>query len=270
MPTSSTSLSGRNIVIAQPDELSGTLTRELRGYGSAEILVIPQVEISEPEDYAGLDEALSHLYGYDWIIFTSTYAAQYFLRRFKDKGSELISLDELKVCAIPAATEEFFRNERVHVDVAPRGAQAATVFAAIEDFVGGRRAIAALNFLLPCAVLRPDSIAVALKQAGARVDLVSAYRVTLANDANDRGRLAALLSGGADCIVLTSPASLENLGRLFDTTNLSEPLAGVVIAAMNDEGENAASEFGLRVHIKPAPANITALAHAIADYFAST
>ena len=57
----------------------------LERYG-AEVIVCPTIEIVEPESYERLDEAIDHLYGYDWLIFTSANAIEYFLRRLKTRG----------------------------------------------------------------------------------------------------------------------------------------------------------------------------------------
>jgi uroporphyrinogen III methyltransferase/synthase len=126
---------------------------ELENYG-ARVLICPTIEIKELENYERLDEALNHLYGYDWIIFTSTNGVEFFLRRFKSGGFELGSLDELRVCAIGEATEAKLRDEHVHVDVLPRDFKAEGVFAAIEQFVGGREALDGLNFSPPSRGLR--------------------------------------------------------------------------------------------------------------------
>src|SRR4029079_4081502 len=135
-------------------------------------------------------------------------------------------------------------------------------------FVGGKAALQNLNVLIPRASVARDYLPKALEAAGARVDVVPAYRTALPADI-DRGRVAAMLSGSADCIAFTSSSTVKNLGLLFDTQDLSGALAGVVIACIGDITAATAREFGLLVEVQPREFTIPALARAIAEYFSS-
>ncbi len=98
------------------------------------------------------------------------------------------------------------------------------------------------------------------------MDVVPAYRTSLPENV-DRGRIAAMLSGGADCIAFTSSSTVRNLAQLFDTDDLSEVLAGVIIACIGDITAKTAAEHGLQVMIQPNQFTIPSLARAIAEHF---
>jgi len=100
------------VLVAQADEF----THELEQYG-AQVIACPTIEIQRLDDYERLDEAISHLYGYDWLILTSVNAANYFFKRLTERGLDASSLDELKVCAIGEATAERLGELHVHVDL---------------------------------------------------------------------------------------------------------------------------------------------------------
>lgn len=262
---SSKPLAGRTVVITRARAQANEFVVELERYG-ANVLVCPTIEIVAPENYDRLDEALDHLYGYDWLVFTSANGVDYFLRRLKGKGFDASSLDELRVCAIGDATEASLRDEQVHVDVVAREFKGEGVFAALEQFVGGRDSLSGLNFLLPRAAAARDFLPRALTDAGARVDVVPTYR-TIVPANSDRGRIAALLTGGADCIAFTSSSSVRNLAQLFDSHDLGEVLEGIVVACIGDVTAATAAEHGLHPEILPAQSTIPALALAIADHF---
>ena len=76
-------LTGRTVVVVEPDRLSAAFLRELEGNG-ARVLTCPPVEIGECENYDQLDEALEHLFGYDWLLFTTVPGAAAFLRRLHE------------------------------------------------------------------------------------------------------------------------------------------------------------------------------------------
>ena len=260
-------LAGRTVVITRAQNQADEFVAELERYG-ANVVLCPTIEIRELENYDRLDEAIGHLYGYDWLIFTSVNGVDYFFKRLKAGRLEVSNLDELKVCAIGEATADKLRDLHVHVDVIPEEFKAEGVFSALERFVGGRRSLEGLNVLIPRASVARDYLPKALEEAGARVDVVPAYRTELPANL-DRGRVAAMLSGSADCIAFTSSSTVKNLARLFDTQDLSVALTGVVIACIGDITATTAADYGLRVKIQPQQFTIPALARAIADHFSA-
>ena len=255
-------------MITRAQDQAGEFVTELEQYG-AEVILCPTIEIRELESYERLDEAIEHLYGYDWLIFTSVNGVEHFFKRLKLRERDPGDLDELKVCAIGEATAARLSDLQVHVDVIPEEFKAEGVFAALQRFVGGMEALNGLNVLIPRASVARDYLPKALEQAGARVDVVPAYRTSVPQNL-ERGRVAAMLSGSADCIAFTSSSTVRNLARLFDTQDLSEALAGVVIACIGDITATTAADYGLEVKIQPPQFTIPALARAIADYFSAS
>jgi uroporphyrinogen III methyltransferase / synthase len=260
-------LAGRTIVVTRAQSQADEFVTALEQYG-ASVIVCPTIEVRELESYERLDEAIDHLYGYDWLIFTSVNGVEYFFRRLKVREREISDLDELKVCAIGEATADRLRDLYIHVDVIPEEFKAEGVFAALERYVGGAEGLKGLNVLIPRASVARDYLPNALHEAGARIDIVPVYRTCLPENL-DRGRVAAMLSGSADCIAFTSSSTVRNLAQLFDTEDLSQALAGVVIACIGDITARTAADFGLRVEIQPEQFTIPFLARAIADHFAN-
>lgn len=258
-------LTGRTVVITRAQDQAEEFVTELERYG-ASVVLCPIIEICELESYERLDEAIEHLYGYDWVIFTSVNGVEYFFRRLKAANRDVSDLDELKTCAIGDATADRLRDLHVHVDLVPEEFRAEGIFAALERFVGGKAALQGLNVLIPRASVARDYLPKALEDAGARVDVAPAYRTRLPADL-DRGRVAAMLSGSADCIAFTSSSTVKNLASLFDTQDLSATLGGVVIACIGDITATTAREYGLDVKIQPQQFTIPSLADAIAAYF---
>jgi uroporphyrinogen III methyltransferase/synthase len=259
-------LANRTIVITRARAQAEEFAAELERYG-ARVISCPTIEIVEPESFEPMDEAINNLYGYDWLIFTSVNGVDYFLRRLAARGHETHELDDLRVCAIGDATANRLRDAAVHVDVVPEQFKAEGVFAALKNYLGGDEGIAALNFLIPRAAAARDYLPRALEEAGARADVVPAYR-TVKPDTSELGRTAALLEGGAiDCITFTSSSTVTNFAQLFDTTDLSRLLKGVAVACIGDITASTAAQYGLSADIQPHEYTIPALARAIAEYF---
>jgi len=258
-------LTGKTIVITRAASQAGEFASELERYG-AKVLVCPTIEIGDPESYARLDEALDHLYGYDWLIFTSANGVDYFLRRLAFQNKSVEQLDDLKVCAIGEATADRLRDAHVHVDVVPAEFKAEGGYSALVQYVGSEEQFQGMNFLLPRAAVARDYLPNALEEAGARVDVVPAYRTVVPANL-DRGRLSAMLAGDADCIAFTSSSTVKNLALLFDTTDLGGTLKDLTIACIGEITAGTAAEYGLHVDIQPEEFTIPALARAIAEYY---
>jgi uroporphyrinogen III methyltransferase / synthase len=261
-------LAGRTVVITRARAQAAEFVAALEGHG-ARVVLCPTIEIADADSYEALDEAIDHLYGYDWLIFTSVNGVDYFLRRFQARERQISELDNLRVCAIGAATAEQLRQAKIHVDVIPNEFKAEGVFEALQQYAGGREALSGVNFLIPRAAVARDYLPKALESAGARVDVVAAYR-TVQPDGADRGRISALLTGGGvDCIAFTSSSTVRNLALMFDVSDLSGLLKDVTIACIGDITATTASEFGLQANVQPSEFTIPALADAIAKYFAA-
>ena len=258
-------LQGRTVVVTRAASQADELTTLLESYG-ATVLICPTIEIREPDSYERLDEALDHLYGYDWLIFTSTNGVEFFLKRLTNRGLEVGDLDEMRVCAIGQKTADKLHDAHVHVDIVPSESTGEGVFAALTEFAGGPERLQNLNILLPRAAVGRDYLPKALEDAGARVDVVAAYQTVLPENF-DRGRVRAMLAGSGDCIAFTSPSTIKNLAKLFDTPDLGNALPGVVIACIGPVTAATATEYGLKVDVQPAQQNVNDLAQAIAHYY---
>lgn len=258
-------LTGKTVVITRARAQADEFVTALEQYG-ADVVVCPTIQIKPLEDYARLDEAIEHLYGYDWLIFTSVNGVDHFFERLSQQQRDAHELDEIKICAIGDATAERLHSLHVHVDVVPAEFKAEGVYAALVSFLGGEESLPGVNILIPRASVARDFLPKALAQAGARVDVVPAYATSLPDDL-DKGHVAAMLSGNADCIAFTSSSTVRNLATLFDTQDLSGPLKNVTVACIGDVTARTANDYGLTVHVQPSEFTIPALAQAIAEYF---
>jgi uroporphyrinogen III methyltransferase / synthase len=258
-------LEDRTVIVTRAASQAEELTNLLEGFG-ANVIACPTIEIRALDNYERLDEALDHLYGYDWLILTSTNGVEFFTNRLLSRGLKIEDLDEIKVCAIGQRTADKLHDLHVHVDLVPSNSTAEGVFNALSEFAGGKERLHGLNVLLPRALVGREHLPTALEDAGARVDVVPAYQTVLPENL-DRGKLSAMLAGSGDCIAFTSPSTIKNLAKLFDTNDLGKVLPGLAIACIGSVTAATAVEYGLHVDIQPATFTSADLAQAIAEYF---
>ena len=256
---------GRTVLV--PPDVLPELTTELARYG-ARVISWPRVEIDAPESFTALDEAIENLFGYDWLLFHTRNAAEFFLRRFQKLGHEVSELDTLRVCAVGSATVDELEASQVHIDVIPGATNLNSIVDAIGNYVGGQEAgeaLGRLNFLVPRAAAARDELSNLLEEAGARVDVVVAYR-SVSNRAMLAQLTALVTGGGIDAVVFDSPESVRDLAELFDALELATILTGIQVFCFDESTTNAAHDFGLRQLLGPEPTN-RALAESIADHF---
>lgn len=263
--TSITRLAGRTILIAPSGSEGRALSTELGAFG-ARVIACPAVEITEPESYAAIDEAIENLYGYDWLIFSNANGVDYFLRRFRQLGREIDDLDALRVCAIGEATARTLEESHIHVDLIPEQIKSEAVFASLSTYAGGAENLGRLNFLIPRAAIVRDHLSQMLEDSGARVDVVVAYRTAGPLDTKLTNLNALLAGGGIDCVAFPGVASVQNFVDLFDTNDLSQLLAGVAVACIDDITARAAANSGLETAVIPTESTPAALARAIAAH----
>ena len=131
-------LSGRTVLIAPSAAPEFMVELEHRG---ARVISWPHPEILDPESFTSLDESIANLFGYDWLIFRTGPAVEFFLKRLQTLGHDFSELDTLRVCAIGAATAAKLEASPVHVDLIPSSPRSDSVFEEIENYVGGRAAL---------------------------------------------------------------------------------------------------------------------------------
>ena len=257
-------LKGRTVLVSSVGA-AAELGIELERSG-ARVITAPEIESHEPESYVALDEAIENIFGYDWLIFASVHAVDYFLRRFLQLNHSISELDDLRVCAIGDASSTRLEEMQVHVDLVPDSHAAIRVIEALEAYVGGREAFRTANFLIPRSATSDDPLPQVLEHAGARVDVVAAYRIASTNESLLAQLRALLVGGGIDYVAFSSPSDVAMLAQLCDTTDLSPSFQDVVVACINQPTKQAAHEFGLSAVVVPPESSIPAFVEAIRSF----
>ncbi len=84
-------LFGKRIVITRPQAQAGEMLRRLDRLGAITHL-LPAVEVREPADWKLVDDAISRISDFQWLVFTSVNGVQFFVRRLMDTGRDLRAL----------------------------------------------------------------------------------------------------------------------------------------------------------------------------------
>lgn len=191
-------LSGRCIVVTRPRHQAEALARRLEALG-AEVVEAPAIRIEPPDDEVALERAIDTADGYDWIVFTSVNGVDAFFARARGKTPSS------HIAAIGPATAEALEEHGVRAEVVPRRFVAEEVFEALSRHTR----LAGKSFLLPRADIAREALPRLLREAGARVDVVAAYRTVPARE--DIARAVSLVrQGRVDAVTFTSGSTVRS------------------------------------------------------------
>jgi uroporphyrinogen III methyltransferase / synthase len=259
-----TPLKGKRIVLTRTPEQSRILLHKLKDSG-AQIILLPCIEFRPPEDFAPLDSALDRLAEFDWLVFTSQNAVRFFSQRLRELGRDTPHLhaSRPRVAAIGIATRDTALQEGWKPEFAAADARSSSEFAT--EFA---RTANGKKILLPQSVLATPHLAEGLREGGATVTPVVAYR-TCVPESLDGERLNRLCREGADAIVFASPSAFRNFAQAAGRDGLERLIRDVAFAAIGPTTAQAIRIAGVPVAMEAAKPNADEIVQAMTQYFSS-
>ena len=252
-------LFGKKILITRTREQAAEMAMELEDLG-ARCYIFPTIEVTDPSDFSPLDSAISNISLYDWLIFTSVNGVYSFKRRLKKLGRDVRILGDIKIAVIGEKTSKALEDWGIRPDLMPSEFRAEALAEEIlKSDIRGKKV------LLVRAEKAREVLPEKLKEMGARVDIVPAYRTVVPQ--YKRGEIEDILKGGIDVITFTSSSTVIHLAKILDGD--IGLLKDIAIACIGPITEKTAKDLGLKVDIMPDTYTTSALVKAIVSYFTS-
>jgi uroporphyrinogen III methyltransferase/synthase len=247
-------LFGRRIAVTRARAQSSRLANRLRELG-AEALEFPLITLAAPANPEPLRRSLVELSSYDRLLFTSANGVEAFFEGLSLLGRDVRNLYGLKVAAIGAATAAALASRGLtDVFVPSSYVQEAFVAELSALLTPGERV------LLPQAERARALLATELRQAGACVDTVVAYR-TLPDEQGAELLTDALRENRLDILSFTSSSTVESL--LAAVGDERELLAGVKLCSIGPLTSATLRAAGLHPVCEAATHTIDGLADAL-------
>ena len=256
-------LFGRRIVVTRSREQAGELVDMLEERG-AEAIQAPTIRIAPPEDLAALDRACADAGTFDWIVFTSANAVDYFMQRAL-AGGDVRDLKGVRLCAIGPSTAQRLARHGLRVDLVPDEATSD----AILDAIRGAGGVTGTRFLLPRADIAREVLADQLRDAGAEVSEVIAYRTLLGGSERDGDQdiYRMLLDRQVDAVTFTSASTVKNFAKIYGEEQAADLLRTTVVASIGPVTAEAAQQLGIETTVLPARYTIPDLVDALVEHF---
>ncbi len=253
-------LMGRRIIVTRAREQASDLVRQLTALG-ADCLECPTIRVVPPSDWAPLDVAIDRLADYHWIVFTSVNGVRFFFDRLFGRGLDTRALGGLRTAAIGPATAARMREFGLNRDIIPESFRAESVVDAFQ-----KEPMAGKRVLLPRAAEARPVLPDALREMGAEVDEITAYR-TVQDESRVDELLAALTDKTADMVTFTSSSTVKNF-RAALPADVGDLMDGVTVACIGPITADTARELGFPVHVVAETYTVPGLCEAIRRHFA--
>jgi uroporphyrinogen III methyltransferase/synthase len=254
-------LFAKRVMITRAVQQAGSLATLLRDEGAQPILA-PTIRLAPPEDPGPLRDAVTHLDCYDWVLFTSGNAVDAFFSALREAGLDLRALGRAKACAIGNKTASALVEHGVRADLIPADARAEGVIEALRPLLAERTRI-----LLPRAEVAREVLPDSLRDAGAEVDVVTAYR-NLPPEAQDADRIRALVDPAeVDAVLFTSSSTVQNL---YDSLgqDAASRLNTVKLFSIGPVTTKTAEDLGLTIQATSEQRTVESLVASLRTYYA--
>jgi uroporphyrinogen-III synthase len=239
----------RPVVVTRAEAADGPLSRELRSLG-LEVLSWPAVSVT-PADLRPLAAALADLKSFAWLVFASRHAVAAVLEQLPKPPAGV------RIAAVGQATALTLRQRGWPVQLVPEEASAGALVAAFA--AQWRAADAGVRVLYPASSRALPTIAAGLRELGAVVTQVEAYRTEAA--ALDVSECRARIQrGGLGAVTFASPSAVIELARILGEGDFARLLDDAPPVAI---GRTTAAELAARGRnaTLAEPATLQGLAH---------
>jgi uroporphyrinogen III methyltransferase/synthase len=251
-------LFGKRILVTRSRHQASTLSRLLFERG-AQPIELPAIDIQPVSDTRELDQAISNLIQYQWVVFTSANGVEAVFERLHAAKLDSRALHGLKIGAIGPATGKALAQRGITADYYPAVYTTEGLIAGFQSWnIAGQR------FLLPRTDIADEELAKRLTGLGAVVQEVAVYRTSPNIEAIAKAK-EMLLSNQLDVITFTSSSTVSNLVTAFGTD--SAPLNRVKIACIGPKTAETAIKTGLKPDIVASEHTIPGLVNALEEYF---
>lgn len=240
-------LAGKRVFVARARTQSGKLSAALREAGAVAVEV-PAIRIGPPSSYDDLDNALSEMGSYDWVVFTSANAVSATWTRL-DRDAR--AFGGCSVAAVGPATAEALAQRGIRADLVPETFSAQ----ALGEAIGGPDA-SGRQVLIPAAEDAPPDLRQTLALNGWEVTSAPAYRTVIDTEGASEG--ARELEAGVDAICFTSGSTVTSFIELW-----GKPPKDAAIVCIGPKTSEEAQSAGLHVDAVADEATISSLVEAV-------
>ena len=270
-------LTGKTIVITRAVGQVSQFRDRLINQG-ANVLEMPALEIVEPSDWQPLDEALSSLQQFSWLILTSSNAVDFFFARLKHRGLDSRALSGLKIAVVGRKTAAQLDLFGLKPDFIPPNYVADSM---VDHFPEAT--------LEGCQILFPrvesggrDVLVREFKSQGAMMTEVPAYQSRCPEQV-PQAVIHAFQNQSVDAVTFASSKTVKHFGQMMQSVldeinpgqseavhSVSELIDQVCIASIGPQTSKTCRELFERVTIEAEEYTLEGLLNSLLGFYAAS
>lgn len=245
----------KHVVVTRSEARDGPLSSELRNLGLP-VLLWPAVTV-EMTETGPLKEALGNITSFQWIVFASRHAVA------AVTGLMATPPAGVGIAAVGQATAQVLRQRGWPVDLLPTEANAAALVDAFATAVSATDAssgtpgagtsaaatpvptvVEGARILFPASSRALPTIAAGLKQLGADVTQVEAYRTESSGALDVENCRSWIARGSIGAVTFASPSAVDELEHALGKDDFDRLLSSAAAVAIGPTTAKALTERG--------------------------
>ena len=131
-------LANKTILVTRSASQSNKFSELLKKQG-AKVIEMPALVITPPSSWHDLDQAITNINSFDWLILTSTNGVDYFLERLAQKGKDSRALAGVKIAVVGKKTAESLKTCGLVPDFIPPNFFADSLVANFPEKLTGKK-----------------------------------------------------------------------------------------------------------------------------------
>lgn len=264
-PRNSLPLENKRILVTRAAEQSSKFTALLKQQRAITI-EMPALVITPPSSWLDLDNALSEISSFQWLILTSANGVNYFMERLQTLGKDIRILAGVKIAVVGKKTAATLEKYHLKPDFIPPNFVADSLVETFPETLLGKK------ILFPRVETGGRAILVQeLTAKGANLVEVAAYQ-SRCPDRIDKNVWQRLQQKQIDVITFASSKTVSNFvelvkSELASDNDIQDIIQDVKIASIGPQTTKTCYELLRRVDIEATEYTLEGLINAIAEYY---
>lgn len=253
-------LLGRTIVITRTVEQSKESAQAFIKLG-ADTIIFPTLDIVPPESWQAFDEIVKSKEKIDFIIFTSKYAVEMFVKRCNELKIKF-DYKNVKIVAVGNKTAFTCNEMNIPVSIIPKIFSSKGVVDVLSKFDIENKVV-----FIPRSAIGREELPHGLSDRGAILKTANVYNVTFPNKNIVEEKIKRLKETKPDMFIFTSPSTFNNFLKLLDITNPPQFFSHFDVASIGPTTKATIESRKVKVDVMPDDFTINGLIKAIINYY---
>lgn len=225
------------------------------------VVACPTIDIFPIEKNQKFDQEFNEILTSDYLVFTSKHAVIETMKYLSENDTSFAELKQIKTCAVGPMVAQQLAEYDVNVNMMPESYSAEGVAKLFEPVAKNSAKV-----FFPRGNLAAKKLSAVLTEKGYSIVSPIIYNTEL-RSLLDEPAQAIFDTNRVDCVVFTSPSSVQAMMSILNANKQMSTLKQTLICAIGTTTKQACIDYGLTVNIMPKDFTVAAVAKAVASFY---